>query len=42
MKEDLNEKHNKYNAIIFLLYIDLLEHQFFFKELLDQKSNSQL
>lgn len=42
LKEDFNKKHSEYNAIIFLLCIDLLEHQFCFKELSDQKPNTQL
>ena len=42
MKENFNETHSECNAIIFLLHIDLLEYQFCFKELFDQKSNSQL
>lgn len=42
LKEDFNKKHSEYNAIISLLCIDLLEYQFCFKELFDQKPNTQL
>lgn len=40
VKEDFSKKHSKYNAIIFLLYVDPLEYQFSFTELSDQTSVS--